>query len=142
MSGERWFFDTNILVYLFDANAADKQTAARRLWERACRDAVPVLSTQVLQEFLVTVTKAVNQGLPMASAREAALEFAAMAEVATATVPLIVAATQRVEASGFSFWDALIVDSAIECGASILWTEDLQDGQRFGELAVVNPFAG
>lgn len=141
MSGERWFFDTNILVYLFDANAADKQTAARRLWERACRDAVPALSTQVLQEFLVTVTKAVNQGLPMASAREAALEFAAMAEVVTATVPLIVAATQRVEASGFSFWDALIVESAIDCGASILWTEDLQDGQRFGKLAVVNPFA-
>jgi predicted nucleic acid-binding protein len=140
MSGERWFFDTNILVYVFDANAPDKQTAARRLWERACREAIPVLSAQVLQEFLVTVTKGVNQGLPMASAREAALGFAAMAEVVTATVPLIVAATQRVEASGFSFWDALIVESALDCGASILWTEDLQDGQTIGNVVVVNPF--
>lgn len=140
MSGERWFFDTNILVYIFDAKAPDKQAAARRLWERACREAVPVLSTQVLQEFLVTVTKAVKQGLPMAAAREAVLEFADIAEVVPATVPLIAAASRRVEASGFSFWDALIVESAIDCGASTLWTEDLQDGQTFGKLVVVNPF--
>jgi len=140
MSGERWFFDTNILVYLFDAKTPDKQAAGRRLWERACREAIPVLSTQVLQEFLVTVTKAVKQGLPMASAREAILAFANIAEVVPATVPLIAAASQRVETSGFSFWDALIVESAIDCGASILWTEDLQDGQTFGKLMVVNPF--
>jgi len=140
MTGERWFFDTNILVYLFDAKAPDKQAVARRLWDRACRQAVPVLSTQVLQEFLVTVTKAVKQGLPMASAREAVLEFAGIAEVVAVTVPLIAAATRRVEASGFSFWDALIVESAIDCGACSLWTEDLQDGQTFGNLVVVNPF--
>jgi len=60
MTGERWFFDTNILVYLFDAKTSEKQAVARRLWERACREALPVLSTQVLQEFLVTVTKAVK----------------------------------------------------------------------------------
>jgi len=140
MTGERWFFDTNILVYLFDAKAPEKQAVARRLWDRACREAVPVLSTQVLQEFLVTVTKAVKQGLPMTSAREAVLELADITEMLPISVPLIAAASRRVETSGFSFWDALIIESAIDGGASRLWTEDLQDGQTFGKLVIVNPF--
>jgi len=140
MTAERWFFDTNILVYLFDARTPDKPVAARRLWEQACHEAEPVLSTQVLQEFLVTVTNAVKQGLPMAAAREAVLEFAHLAEVVTVSEPVIMAATYRVESSRLSFWDALIVESAIDCGASTLWTEDLQDGQTFGNLTVINPF--
>ena len=41
-----------------------------------------------------------------------------------------------------SYWDAMIVRSAQQLGARILWTEDLQDGQRFGDLVVRNPFAG
>lgn len=57
MSGERWFFDTNILVYWFDPKAPGNQAASRELWYRACREATPVISTQVLQEFFVTVTK-------------------------------------------------------------------------------------
>ena len=56
MNGERWFFDTNVLVYLFDRNAPGKQAAARSLWDKACREATPILSLQVLQEFFVTVT--------------------------------------------------------------------------------------
>jgi predicted nucleic acid-binding protein len=141
MTAERWFFDTNILVYLFDATTPDKQAAARSLWDKACREATPVLSTQVLQEFFATVTKAVKQGVPVPTARDAILEFADMAEVVTISVPLIAAATRRVEASSFSFWDSLIIESAVGCGAQRLWTEDLQDGQTFGELMIVNPFA-
>lgn len=141
MIGERWFFDTNILVYLFDAKTPEKQATARSLWDRACREAEPVLSTQVLQEFFVTVTKTVKQGLPISIARDAILEFTHISEVVPVTLPVIVSATQRVEASGFSFWDSLIVESAIDCGARRLWTEDLQDGQSFGELTIVNPFS-
>ncbi len=141
MNGERWFFDTNILVYLFDHKEPDKQATARHLWERACRHAVPMISTQVLQEFFVTVTKAVKQGIPLPEARRAMLQFADVAQVATISVPLIGAATRRVEQSGFSLWDSLIIETAIEGGAQRLWSEDLQDGQTFGQLKVVNPFA-
>jgi len=141
MSGERWFFDTNILVYLFDRNAPEKRGAARSLWERACRETTPVVSTQVLQEFFVTVTRAVKQGLPIPEAREAVQQFAVIAEVATISVPLIEAATRRVEQSRFSFWDSLIIETAMQSGARRLWTEDLQDGQTFGQLIVINPFS-
>lgn len=140
MIDERWFFDTNVLVYLFDVTAPETQAAARGLWEKACREASPVLSTQVLQEFFVTVTKSAKQGLPIPLAREAMLEFSDMADVVSVSVPLIVAATKRVETSGFSFWDRLIIESAIDCGARRLWSEDLQDGQTFGDLVIVNPF--
>jgi predicted nucleic acid-binding protein len=140
MTGERWFFDTNILVYLFDAKTPAKQATSRSLWERACREAEPVLSTQVLQEFFATVTKKIKQGVPISEAREAILDFSRIAEVVPVTVPTIVSATQRVEVSGFSFLDSLIIESAIDCGARCLWTEDLQDGQSFGELMTVNPF--
>jgi predicted nucleic acid-binding protein len=140
MTGERWFFDTNILVYLFDAKAPDKRATARALWDRACREAVPILSTQVLQEFFATVTKTVKQGIPLPQAREAMLEFAGIADVALISVPLIEAATRRIEDSGFSFWDSLIIETAIESGARRLWSEDFQDGQTCGELVIVNPF--
>lgn len=141
MTVERWFFDTNVLVYLFDQKAPKKRAMAQDLWDRACREAVPVISTQVLQEFFVTVTKTVKQGLSVSTAREAILQFSEIAEVVAVSVPLIAAATRRVEVSGFSFWDGLIVESAIDCGARCLWTEDLQNGQAFGELVAVNPFS-
>jgi predicted nucleic acid-binding protein len=141
MSAERWFFDTNILVYLFDRAAAEKQAMAQALWERACREATPVVSTQVLQEFFVTVTRAVKQGLSVPTARDAITQFAEIAEVMTISTPLVVATTRRVETSRLSFWDGLIVESAIDCGARCLWTEDLQNGQVFGETSTVNPFA-
>ncbi|MEA3410393.1 MAG: PIN domain-containing protein [Pseudomonadota bacterium] len=140
MTGDRWFFDTNVLIYLFDTKAPDKQATAHNLWDQACRKAAPVLSTQVLQEFFATVTKTVKQGVPIPKAREAILEFSDIADIVTISVPLIATATQRVEVSSFSFWDSLIIESAIESGARRLWTEDLQDGQTFGELMVVNPF--
>lgn len=142
MNDERWFFDTNVLVYLFDGSAPVKQEAARKLWSRACEEAVPVISTQVLQEFFVTVTKASKQGLPVDVARQSMGEFAEIAEVETVSLALIGAATRRIEISRFSFWDSLIVETAIDSGAQILWTEDLQNGQLLGDLRVVNPFLG
>jgi predicted nucleic acid-binding protein len=78
--------------------------------------------------------------LPVATARDSIVEFADMADVVTISVSLITAATRRVEASSFSFWDSLIIGTAIGCGAQRLWTEDFQDGQTVGELMIVNPF--
>jgi len=138
MNGEHWFFDTNVLVYLFDRKAPEKRATALGFWSRACADGVPVLSTQVLQEFFVTVTKTVKQGLPPNQARKAMMAFAEAAEVVTVTLPLIETAARRVEESGLSFWDSLIVETAIDSGAQRLFTEDLQNGQVIGQLRVLN----
>ena len=140
MNAERWFFDTNILVYLFDPQTPEKQIAAGKLWQKASDEAIPVLSTQVLQEFFVTVTKAAKQGLPLPEARLVVHDFAVIAEVVTITVPLIERAIHRVETCGFSFWDSLIIETAMAANARYLWTEDLQHGQALGTLQICNPF--
>ena len=56
------------------------------------------------------------------------------------TIDLHVAARALAEAHRLSFYDALIVASAIEAGCDTLYTEDMQHGRGIGELAIVNPF--
>jgi predicted nucleic acid-binding protein len=76
----KFFFDTNVLVYLFDADSPDKRKKARTLFHRSRSDQL-------------------------------------------------------------SFWDALIGQAAIEGHASTLYSEDMQHGQMFNSLRVVNPFS-
>jgi predicted nucleic acid-binding protein len=41
-----------------------------------------------------------------------------------------------------SFWDAMLLTAANKAGATTLWTEDLNDGQRYDGVTVRNPFQG
>ena len=63
MSG-RAFFDTNVLVYLFDSDSPAKQARAREVFESEGRAGNVVISTQVLQEFYVAVTRKLGKPLP------------------------------------------------------------------------------
>jgi predicted nucleic acid-binding protein len=135
MSGELSFVDTNVLVCLFDAEAPAKQAAAHRL----LAEGRLVLSTQVLSEFYVTVTRKLARPLDPALASRAVADLCAF-PVRDLTSSLVLAAVRRSQESRLSYWDALIVESALDAGAGLLLTEDLQDGQTFGELRVQNPF--
>jgi predicted nucleic acid-binding protein len=135
MSAELRFVDTNVLVYLFDADAPAKQAIARELL-RAGR---LVLSSQVLSEFYVTVTRKLARPLDSARASRAVSDLRAL-PVRDVTANLVQAAIRRCTAAQLSYWDALIVESAIEAGATTLLTEDLQHGQVIGALRVHNPF--
>ncbi len=134
------FLDTNILVYLFDAADADKQAKARQLLRAHAGERRAVLSTQVLQEFYAVVTRRLRKPLASPVALEALREFAEFPLVVI-TPPLILAAAARSSEDGMSFWDALVVESAMEVSAEVLYSEDLQDGRRFGPVVVRNPFA-
>jgi len=140
MTVERWFFDTNILVYLFDEKAPTKQQIVQELLKKAITDAVPVISTQVLQEFFATVTRGKGRGLPVPLARQFMQGLKKTFEVRQITTEHIFAATERIEQSKISFWDGLIVETAREAGATILWTEDLHDGWNADGTHVRNPF--
>lgn len=133
------FVDTNVLVYALDAGAGIKHDCARAwvlsLWEsRRGR-----ISTQVLQELYVTLTRKLSPGMT----RDAA-QVEARALFAWAPIEITSAVLERawyVEARyGLSWWDALIVAAAQagECG--VLLTEDLHDGQDLDGVRVVNPF--
>jgi len=132
------FFDTNILVYLFDTGAPAKQRRARELLAQHTLAGETLLSTQVLQEFYVAVTRKLATPLDFDAAYQAVRELAVMPAVRV-DVPLILSAIQLSRSKRLSFWDALIIHSALEGGASILYSEDMQDGQVFETLRIKNP---
>lgn len=136
----RAFLDTNILVYLFDGNTPDKQRAAADLVASlSAGQAVRVVSTQVLQETFSAVTR--NLGVKPSTALEA-LQLMGNAgfQVQGMDAPLIWRGARRSEADRISFWDALIVESALAAQCTRLYSEDLQAGRKFNGLEVVNPF--
>lgn len=133
------FFDTNVLVYMFDADAPAKQKKARSLFKTHTEAGDILLSTQVLQEFYVTVTRKLARPL---SAEQASGTMTALAELPGVPVDnqLVLAAVRRSQASKLSFWDSLIVESALHGGAAVLYSEDMQHGQKLGSLKIENPF--
>ena len=137
MSAESCFVDSNVLVYLFDAGSPGKQERARSLLEEAADSAV--VSVQVLGEFYVAVTRKLERPLPTDQA-QAAVDALCELQVRPLHEVLVRAAIQRSNASRLSYWDALIVETAIEAEATVLYTEDMQHGQRFDGLRAVNPF--
>jgi len=137
----RQFVDTNVFVYAYDRGNGIKQSLARELitslWEnrRGC------VSIQVLQELYVTVTKKASTPLPPGTA----LEIISGLGEWTHHVPDtgdIIDADYIQQKYGISFWDAMIVNSACKTGCNVVWTEDLNNGQAYGNVTVQNPFIG
>lgn len=137
----RTFFDTNILVYMFDADYAVKKERACAVFEAEASAGRAVLSTQVLQEFYVAVTRKLSTPLAPETA-EAVVRDLSLLPVVPVDTDRILAAIHRSRTLGFSFWDVLIVETALASGADRLLTEDLQHGQTIEGLRVENPFCG
>jgi predicted nucleic acid-binding protein len=135
----RTFFDTNVLVYLFDADSPDKQARAREALRERLESGVVVVSTQVLQEFFVTVTRKLARPLPAAEA-EAALHRLMELLVVQVDPDQILAAAVSSRRDRISFWDALILTAAAVAGCEEVLSEDLQHGRSFGRVRIVNPF--
>lgn len=132
------FVDTNILAYAEDKDAGAKHEAARDLLVRLWNDRQGVVSAQVLQEFFITVTKKLRRPLTPARASEIVREYLTWTVVDN-TGDLLVQAISLQQSGRLSFWDALVVQAAIEAGCDTLYSEDLNDGQRFGPVQIVNP---
>ncbi len=135
----RVFLDTNVLVYLFDADAPDKQEQARALLQAEVANGRAVLSTQVLQEFYVAVTRKLARPLDALTA-EAALRCLAELPFTPVDSALVLRAAQRSRTDDLSFWDSLIVETAVQSGAKVLYSEDLQHGRVVEGMQIVNPF--
>jgi predicted nucleic acid-binding protein len=133
------FFDTNILVYLFDQDAPAKRDRAKALFQQEVEAGRFAASTQVLQEFYVAVTRKLAVPLPATDAEEAVRALADLT-IAQIDSPLILNAIDRSRSMQVSFWDALIVEAALSVGATCLLTEDLQHGREVNGLRITNPF--
>lgn len=133
------FVDTNVLVYAYDSTAGSKRALARSLVTRLWRDRCGALSTQVLQEFYVTVTRKLKEPLAPETALSRLKSLGQWLLIRPGLDDLILAA-RLTQSVSLSYWDALIVRAAQRARATTLWTEDLQDGLKLGELQICNPF--
>ncbi len=131
--------DTNVLVYLFDQDAPEKQQLSRRWLERLAAEGRMVLSTQVLQELYVTLTRKLKIGLPAQEAEAVVARFASF-EVAGIDPETVLRAIRLSQQHQVSLWDALILQSAIDKGCEVLLTEDLHAGWEVQGVRVENPF--
>src|SRR5436190_9996307 len=100
------FIDSNVLVYLFDQDAPKKKAIAQQILQTEGSAGNIVISTQVLQELYVTVTRKLAQPLKADTARDTVDRFAMLPLVAV-DAPLILSAIRRSQKDVISFWDSL-----------------------------------
>lgn len=131
------FFDTNVLLYADDRGAGPRTRIARDLIRSHVQHRTAVISTQVLQEYYVNARKKLNMDGGAARAR---VDLYSGLEVVEVSAALLLGAVNLHQLHSLSFWDALIVRAAEQAACELLYSEDLQDGRRFGKVQVVNPF--
>ncbi len=135
---DRIFVDTNILVYAHDLSAGDRHAKASAVVESLWETEAGVISTQVLQEFYVTVTRKIKNPLKPDEAREIIRNYLAW-PVQINDPETTIRASEIEEKNSFSFWDALIVAAALRLQAQKIITEDLNDGQIIEGILIENP---
>jgi predicted nucleic acid-binding protein len=136
----RFFLDTNIFVYSFDRNAPAKARRAAQLIRQAVHTGKGVISYQVVQEFFNVALRRFAQPMTVAEA-EQYLFLVFRPVMAIHSSPVLYAEALRLSGRyGLPWYDSLIVAAAIEGQCRVLYSEDLQHGQRFGGVQVENPF--
>jgi predicted nucleic acid-binding protein len=138
---DKCFVDTNILFYAHDLESGLKHERALALVDSLWISGSGVLSTQVLQEFCSSLRRKVHPPLSFDETRRR-VENYLIWEMVVNTGQSVLGALEIEARYKISFWDALIVHAAQSSGADILYSEDLNDGQVYGSIRVVNPLRG
>jgi predicted nucleic acid-binding protein len=138
MSGDRVFIDTNILVYGYDTSAGAKHQKARKILADLWESGLGVVSTQVLQEFFVTVTRKLPKSMDADAARGVVSDLLTW-DVVAIDGATILDAIDLHKSHGYSFWDSLIVVAAGKRGCALLFSEDLSPGHTVGGVTIRNP---
>ena len=133
------FIDTNILVYAYDVSAGNKHIIAKDLVEQCWKNQNGCLSLQVLQEFFVSVTRKIAIPLDFRIARQIISDLTNWRVHAPETGDFLQAIDLQ-DTFQLSFWDAMILRSAVQLGCKQMFSEDLTHRQQFGEVLVTNPF--
>lgn len=136
------FVDTNILVYAFDKSEPEKNRKASRLLQQCFQgETMLAVSTQILSEFFVTVTKKIPKPLNCNDAKQIVqkiVEFRGFAvlEVKPGTM---VSAMSTCNETKAHYWDALIAETMKENKVFTILTENTEDFKRINEIKAVNP---
>lgn len=133
------FVDTNILVYSRDKDEPEKQKTAAHILEELWNSGTGRLSTQVLNEYYVTVTKKLIPGLDAVNAWQDVEDLFTWQPLPVGANVLIKARICQLE-YGLSWWDSLIVAAAFFCDCVVIFSEDLNGRQSYFGIPVENPF--
>jgi predicted nucleic acid-binding protein len=136
---DKYFVDTNILMYAHDTSVGAKHERAKALVEKLWRERTGVVSTQVLQELSVNLRRKAGRPLDVKATREIVADYLAWQVVVNNGESILEALDLEAQYQ-ISFWDALVVQAAHTSGAEVLYSEDLSDGQTYGAVRVINPF--
>jgi predicted nucleic acid-binding protein len=131
------FLDTNVVAYAADDASPEKKAAARRLIAEFSPLEPPCISTQVLQEFYAAATKKLGIAPRMALGIVKSLRTWNIVNMDADDVETAIEASLRWQVS---IWDALILTAAKKAGCSVVYSEDLSDGQKYASVRVINPF--
>jgi predicted nucleic acid-binding protein len=127
-------------VYAFDKSDQKKAQVAQRLIEEGLAEKRSIISYQVVQEFINVVLRGFRIAITR-SDLESFLLTALFPMAAVSWSPALTTEALRIQAAHqHSWYDSLIIGAALQGDCKVLFSEDLQHGQRFGDLVVENPF--
>lgn len=139
MNGPKVFVDTNVIVYAYDTTAGEKHHMARKILQDLWRSGEGLISTQILQELYVTLTRKIPRPLKPVQAREIVEDMLTWGVVVNDGESVLMAVVLEGREK-LSFWDALVVAAALRGGAAVLLSEDLTTGRTFEGVKIENPF--
>ncbi|MGO9862485.1 MAG: PIN domain-containing protein [Terriglobales bacterium] len=132
------FLDTNVLVYAYDASDPKKQRVAQDLVRRAVAGEIAI-SSQVLAEFAATLLHKLS---PAARPEDVLglLDALGPMKMVVADAEIVRRAVEARASYGLHFYDGMIVAAAERAGCGRIWSEDLNEGQKYFGVTVANPF--
>ena len=136
---DRSFIDTNVLVYSYDSNDPEKQSRAQQVLASGIENETAVISTQVLGEFFNAVTRRIPNPLSVEEAEEVISLFTILPVIGI-DVSMVRRAISTHRRYGIDYWDSLIIAAAERAGCTHVLSEDLNSGQPYHGVTVMNPF--
>ena len=133
------FLDTNIHIYARDETDIEKQNIARQLVKKIWKSNTGAISIQVFCEFFWVSTLKIKNPLTPATANSIIKNLSTW-NVHSPNYENVENAIKKVSKYKISFWDAMILESAVAMNCHTLWSEDLHDGAVYDEVRVRNPF--
>ncbi len=135
----KYFIDTNILVYAHDKSDRKKRETSQQIIFDGMKKENVIVSTQVFSEFFVTVTQKIREPLSVDLAKKELLLLSHF-QMVEIDLSMILEAIDLKTEHRISYWDGLIICAAKYGECSHILSEDMQHGQSFGNLTVINPY--
>jgi len=137
---QTFFLDTNIFVYAQDIDNLPKQKIAGDLIKKALSTGQGLISSQIVQEFCNLASTKYTQTMKASDVKEYLRVTLSRLWRHVPSLDFYYRSVELFERDSLNFYDALVIQAAIDLGCAKLYSEDLHDGRKFGNLTVINPF--